>query len=135
MATAVGALLLIFGSALVVLVGGSDELAGGAWGEPGPRIFELAALIISPRDAATSPWPPRLVHDEQPHPRGVVYIGDGAWGVGTRPVHDPAETWYLQHAESTGHAIILTLDGTHRHILVVSEDGEVIDEMPRTPRR
>ncbi|MEX0886011.1 MAG: sugar-binding protein [Phycisphaeraceae bacterium] len=69
----------------------------------------------------------------RPHPAGVVYIGDGAWGVGTRAVHDPAETWYLAHAESTRHAIIMTLDGPHRHFLMVSDEGEVIDEYPRRP--
>ena len=74
------------------------------------------------------------IRDGRPSPDGVVYIGDGAWGVGTRSVHDPAQTWYLDHAEGTRHAIIVTLHGTHRHFLVVSEDGEVIDEYPRTPR-
>ncbi len=75
------------------------------------------------------------IRAEQPHPRGVIYIGDGAWGVGTRTVHDPAETWYLHHAESTRHAIIVTLEATHRHVLVVSEDGDVIDELPHAPAR
>jgi hypothetical protein len=70
---------------------------------------------------------------DEPHPLGVTYIGDGAWGVRTRAVHVAEHAPYLAHAESTRHAIILTLHGTHRHLLVVSEDGEVIDEYPRTP--
>ncbi|MCC5806993.1 MAG: metallophosphoesterase [Opitutales bacterium] len=73
------------------------------------------------------------IRDGEQHPRGVVYLGDGAWGVGVRSVHDPAETWYLERADSQRHAIIMTLHGTHRHFLVVNEDGEVIDEYPETP--
>ncbi len=68
------------------------------------------------------------------HPGGVVYMGDGAWGVGVRTVHDPDETWYLERAESKRHAIILTLHGAHQHLLVVDENGAVIDEYPETAR-
>lgn len=77
---------------------------------------------------------PPLRMGEGIHPAGVVYLGDGAWGVSTREVHDPAERSYLERAESIRHAIIGTLHGTHQHFLVVSEEGEVIDEYPSTRR-
>ncbi len=67
-------------------------------------------------------------------PSGVVYIGDGAWGVGTRQVHDPEETWYLKRAESVRHFILGTIHDTHRHFLMVDEEGNVIDEYPETPQ-
>lgn len=67
-------------------------------------------------------------------PRGVVYIGDGAWGVGERDTHDPDETWYLKRAESRRHAIIVTLQGRHQHFLMVGRDGEWLDEYPETLR-
>ena len=35
---------------------------------------------------------------------------DGAWGVWTRPVDDPETTCYLEHAEDTRHAIIMTIE-------------------------
>lgn len=76
---------------------------------------------------------PPIRHGEI-HPRGVVYIGDGAWGVGTRTVHPADETWYLARSESLRHLIITTLHGTHQHFLMINEDGEVIDEYPETPR-
>ncbi len=60
---------------------------------------------------------------------GVVYLGDGAWGVGTRSVHSVEDTWYLAHAEGTRHAIIVTLHGDRQHYLVVREQGDVIDEL------
>ncbi len=67
--------------------------------------------------------------------RGIVYLGDGAWGVGTRKVHDVKSTWYLARAESVRHAMIVTLHGSHQHVLAVSEKGEVLDEYPATPHR
>jgi acid phosphatase type 7 len=69
------------------------------------------------------------------HPDGVVYIGDGAWGVGTRRVHRPDRTWYLDRAESVRHFILVTVHGAQRHVLVVNHEGEVIDEYPETPSR
>ncbi|NIP84525.1 MAG: metallophosphoesterase, partial [Planctomycetales bacterium] len=44
------------------------------------------------------------------HQQGVLYLGDGAWGVGTREVKNP-DAWYLAHAESRRHLILVTLDG------------------------
>jgi len=60
---------------------------------------------------------------------GIVYFGDGAWGVGTRDINEE-NRWYLSHAASARHAIIMTLHGTHRHVLVVREDGTILDEYP-----
>ncbi len=66
------------------------------------------------------------------NPGGIVYIGDGAWGVRTRPVRHEHE-WYMAVAKPERHVIILTLHGNHQHVLVVNEDGEVIDQYPETP--
>ena len=74
---------------------------------------------------------------------GIVYIGDGAWGVGTRQVggsQNPEDgwqyhgnnPWYLKRASSERHFILGTIHGTHRHFLMVNEEGKVIDEYPRT---
>ncbi len=60
-------------------------------------------------------------------PAGVVYIGDGAWGVRERDVHDVQQTWYLQRAESRRHAIIVTLEGNRQTFEIYGEDGELID--------
>ncbi|TVP76809.1 MAG: metallophosphoesterase family protein [Gemmatimonadales bacterium] len=71
------------------------------------------------------------------HPGGVVYIGDGAWGVGTREIgrdHDePA--WYLKRATDQRHFILATLHGPHQHFLMVNEDGAIIDEYPQVLTR
>jgi acid phosphatase type 7 len=66
--------------------------------------------------------------------RGVVYIGDGAWGVSHREPRgrheSPDEGWYLREAISSRHFILTTIQGTHQHFLVVSNTGQIIDEYP-----
>jgi acid phosphatase type 7 len=68
------------------------------------------------------------------HPDGVVYVGDGAWGVRTRRVHPPARTWYLKRAISTRHLIVVTLHGNLQQYRVLSSRGETIDEFRITHR-
>lgn len=63
-----------------------------------------------------------------PDPSGIVYVGDGAWGVGTRPVHPVDSTWYLARAGAVRHGIVVTLDGGDPQLLVVDSQGEVVDE-------
>jgi len=67
----------------------------------------------------------------QVHPEGTVYFGDGAWGVSTRSVHDPAETWYLANAQAARHFILVTLEGTRQHFVTIGEGGEILDEFER----
>ncbi|NLX21751.1 MAG: metallophosphoesterase family protein [Phycisphaerae bacterium] len=63
--------------------------------------------------------------------RGIVYLGDGAWGVGVRK---PApDRWYLQNSAHARHLILVTIHGRHQHYLVIDETGAAIDEFPSTP--
>jgi len=66
---------------------------------------------------------------------GIVYIGDGAWGVGIREIGRSHEehAWYLDRAASERHFILTTIHGNHQHFLTINEDGEIIDEYPQTP--
>ncbi|MFP4191655.1 MAG: hypothetical protein ACLFU6_06240 [Candidatus Hydrogenedentota bacterium] len=61
---------------------------------------------------------------------GIVYLGDGAWGVGTRS-GDSQDEWYMDQFASERHAIIATIHGAHRKFVMVNEHGEIIDEYPR----
>jgi acid phosphatase type 7 len=60
---------------------------------------------------------------------GIVYMGDGAWGVGVREIgreHDePA--WYLAQAASVRHFILVRLEGEAIYAETIDEDGNVID--------
>ncbi len=65
------------------------------------------------------------------HPDGIIYMGDGAWGVSTRTIPDD-ERWYIDYSLEIRHAVILTLQGHYRHFAVISEHGELVDEYPAT---
>ncbi|MCC5845106.1 MAG: hypothetical protein JJU05_12730 [Verrucomicrobia bacterium] len=57
---------------------------------------------------------------------GILYVGDGAWGVNTRQ-KNPDNAWYLDRFESKRHGIVVTLHADRQEFLVVSEDGDVLD--------
>jgi len=65
---------------------------------------------------------------------GIVYIGDGAWGIQTRDIRYENDKlpWFLKRGNSERHFILLTIHGTHRHLMVINEYGELIDEYPET---
>ncbi len=80
-------------------------------------------------------WP---IREGRIDPRGVVYMGDGAWGVGVRGIgrnHEGEKAWYLDRVASQSHAIMLTLQGNYQGLVVVNEQGRIIDEYPRTSLR
>lgn len=59
---------------------------------------------------------------------GIVYVGDGSWGVTPRDIHPVDSTWYLQVAQKIRAFTLLTLeDGAYR-IASYDEDGNVIDQ-------
>jgi hypothetical protein len=66
-------------------------------------------------------------------PQGVLYMGDGAWGMAPRTVVTPEERSYLRKSISSRHVIRVTLDGEGQKFLAVDEQGRVIDryEMER----
>lgn len=69
------------------------------------------------------------IRNNQVDETGIVYIGDGAWGVNTRNTHNVANTWYLKAAATVRHFIIMTLEGNHYEVEVVDEGGTVIDRL------
>lgn len=73
------------------------------------------------------------IRENKVDPDGIVYFGDGAWGVRTNPVTPAWDTWYLARAESVRHAILVTIEGERIHVVVLDEEGNVIDDY-RTSR-
>jgi acid phosphatase type 7 len=68
---------------------------------------------------------------------GIVYLGDGCWGVGEREIgrdQGGEPPWYLHRARSKRHFILATIHGPHQHFLMVDNQGQVIDEYPDTGR-
>lgn len=93
-------------------------------------LFERHGIRIAfeHHDHAYKRTVPILQNEEVAAEEGIVYVGDGAWGVRTREPHNAAETWYLAKAESARHGIIVELTGNRIDVTVVSENGQVIDE-------
>ncbi len=60
-------------------------------------------------------------------PSGVVYAGDGAWGVGTREVK--SDRPYLRQAAGVHHFHEVTLEPQARHLQSVAADGTVMDAL------
>ena len=71
------------------------------------------------------------------HPAGIVYVGDGAWGVNPREIgrdQGGKKPWYLTEARSINHAIIVTLDPTKAELRVIDGTQRIIDEHTARPR-
>ena len=66
-------------------------------------------------------------------PAGVLYIGDGAWGI-TKPrtPRKPKSTWYLAKSQSVQHAVLVVLTSEKRHYLAIDSSGAVIDDFVQT---
>ena len=59
---------------------------------------------------------------------GILYLGDGAWGVGVRKVPKPGEKWYLDKAESRNHFWLVTLTDKAPRYQAIDQAGEVFDD-------
>lgn len=64
---------------------------------------------------------------------GVLYLGDGAWGVQTRPISNPEQKTYLAKAESRRHLILVTLTKEQATFEAIDADGEVFDRASARP--
>ncbi|MFO0870363.1 MAG: fibronectin type III domain-containing protein [Pirellulales bacterium] len=69
---------------------------------------------------------------------GVLYLGDGAWGVKTREVPKPEVAWWLAKAEPRNHLWHVELHPARTaRIQAVDDQGKVFDEVlleaPRSP--
>lgn len=61
---------------------------------------------------------------------GVTYLGDGAWGVQTRPVATPEEAWYLARSEARRHLFVVTLQPEGSVQVRASDaEGEIFDRV------
>lgn len=60
------------------------------------------------------------------HPDGIVYVGDGAWGVRTREVQK--DRWYLRTAASERHLYEVVLEPDRRSVRAFTADGRLLHE-------
>jgi hypothetical protein len=64
-----------------------------------------------------------------PKKDGVVYLGDGGWGMPPRPVHKIDETWYLAKALPILHFVKVTIEPELRRFLMIDQKGRVFDRL------
>jgi len=63
------------------------------------------------------------------HPEGIIYLGDGAWGVEKpRQPRKYRRLYYLAKAASTRHFYLVTLKSSQCEVLALGEDGIPIDQ-------
>jgi len=65
--------------------------------------------------------------DDQPHPQGVLYLGDGAWGVKPRQPKKAQSTSYLAKTRAASHFIKVKLTESERDYTAITPEGEIID--------
>ncbi len=78
------------------------------------------------------------IRNHQVDETGIYYIGDGAWGVRTRPIRvdeDGNPPWYIANADSIRHFILGEIDGDQIRLRMYDEDGQPIDQLDIDPVR
>ena len=69
-----------------------------------------------------------ILKDKVDEDNGILYLGDGAWGVGTRKVPKPGEKWFLAKAESRNHFWLVTLTDKTPRYQAIDREGVVFDD-------
>lgn len=88
--------------------------------------FGVNAIFEHHDHAYKRTWP---ILNGKPDPKGVLYLGDGGWGVEKpRKPRKPADTWYLAKSASSRNVIFVTVHGHERHFIAINDDGQIIDE-------
>lgn len=71
-----------------------------------------------------------LYQGKEDREKGVLYLGDGAWGVETpRCPHDPSY-WYIAKSCQARHFILVTLDQSGPTFTAIDSKGKIIDRHP-----
>lgn len=68
-------------------------------------------------------------------PDGIVFLGDGAWGVNLRQTHPIEQTWYLAKAGAVRHFFVVTISSAERKIEAVNDKGDVFDTVIQPVKR
>ncbi len=63
-------------------------------------------------------------------PEGVIYLGDGSWGVSPRRPLSPSEMWYLEKTAAVNAFFLITLTPEAAQIQAFDNRGHLIDEVP-----
>jgi len=70
------------------------------------------------------------IKENKVDPNGVLYLGDGVWGVYPRKVHSYKRAWYLEKAESINSYWLVTLGPEQNQFQSFDAKGKIIEEFP-----
>ena len=62
-------------------------------------------------------------------PNGIIYLGDGAWGVTPRKTEPKGHRAYIAKSAAVRHFYLVTLYQDQRDILAINDKGEIFDEV------
>ncbi|MFO0905071.1 MAG: metallophosphoesterase [Pirellulales bacterium] len=102
-----------------------------------PHFDRFGCTAVFENDHHTFKRTHRLRARQRDDENGILYLGDGAWGVGVRAVPKPSEAWWLAKAESRNHLWHAALDPSGKATLeAIDVKGEKFDAVelaaPRT---
>jgi hypothetical protein len=63
------------------------------------------------------------------NPKGIIYLGDGAWGVKLRVAEPEGPRWYMAKTGTIRHFYLVTLYEDQRDIVAINDKGEIFDEI------
>lgn len=94
-----------------------------------PPLFEqydISVALENHDHAYKRTWP---IKDNEIAEDGIVYIGDGAWGLRDSSIRSGRrkDEGFINQFESVRHAIIVTLNGENQDYVMVNDLGEIID--------
>lgn len=67
--------------------------------------------------------------DGKVNANGIIYLGDGAWGVKLRASEPDGPRWYIEKSGTVRHFFLVTLYSDQRDILAINDKGEIFDEV------
>lgn len=71
----------------------------------------------------------KRIRNNAVHPEGVLFLGDGSFGVGARTV-DEMRRWYEAIAAPVGHFWIVDIDGESQKFQAMDQFGNIFDRYP-----
>lgn len=75
----------------------------------------------------------KLLSHGQPDEAGVLYLGDGCFGVNPRQV-EPELRPYLEHQEGVGHIWVVDVSTAEIHYRALGDQGQTLDEYVHHPK-
>ncbi len=96
-------------------------------------IFEKFGLDVAFENHCHAYKRSQILYNGKVSTKGVVYLGDGGWGVKKMRKPQPVkDTWYLAKTDPSRHFISVSLDASKRKYQALDMAGNIIDQFTQT---